>query len=598
MDSKSRIPLSTCSKSRINFSKYSTDMTTYRQFLNASDRESNRKSSVTGLKMGPMTVQSMKSNSVYSVPKYSNCYSASSKKNGKGLFNGMTPRSDRTTLSIGLGSSSVHQSGRRSSVIGDRRHQKDPRPLSDRSYQSQIVSKLIEFLSANNYPYTITPKFMIAPLKQDVIKIFEFLFNQLEGNFQVVPLEVKIPELMKAFGYSFLVNKSSLISFSSKQSIGNLLGMFDYLVDCITYSNNLDAEKAFFPQTFEGVEINIKSEILKIALDTGISEEDKEEAEYQIAVRKFGTEADIEEAISTMNRLEQENLELEKEIQELISLPTIVADYKESIKQYLDRENKMSADIEDMKLEAEELKEKYKLVLEDLEKVKKMKEDLAIELKSQEQSKEEIEWAKDRQKQLCEEVREIMETIFELKKNNRSICLEKQKKEDTLKKMYDEISSWIYALKDGFSSSALNGYNQNILSFLNKPEWQDILSYFEKPLNKEDLKKETIQDFANMIHQFKIMLVELFTELEGKAKVNLQQKLRELSVVSNEVERTIALEEEKFDSLDRELQSYRQQCSEELSKLNEEYQTYQNRLTDMQTLNTTCSEKVFQLKQK
>lgn len=597
MESRSRIPLSTASKSSNNFnrSKFSNDVTMYRQFLNASD---SRKLSVTGLKMGPMTEKSIKSNSVYSVPKYSNCYSASSKKSGKGLFTGMTPRSDRTTLTIG--SQSVHQSGRRSSVIGDRRHQKDPRPLSDRSYQSQIVSKLIEFLSSNNYPYTITPKFMIAPLKQDVIKIFEFLFNQLEASFQVVPLEVKVPEMMKAFGYGFLVNKSSLISFSSKQSIGNLLGMFDYLVDCILYANNLDGEKAFFPQTFEGVEINIKSEILKIALDPSISEEEKEEAEYQIAVRKFGTEADIEEAIATMNRLEQENMELDREIQELTSLPSIVADYKESIKQYLEREKKVVSDIEEMKMESEELKEKNEMALKELEEVKKMRDELVNELKSQEQSKEEIEWARARQKHLSEEVRDVMETIGELKKNNRLIVLEKQKKEDTLKKMYDEIGSWIYALRDGFSSPALSDYNQNILSFLNKKEWQGILSYLEKPLNKDEIKKDNnMHGFANMVYQFKIMLVELITELEGKAKVNLQQQLRELSVMSGEVEKTITMEEEKFDLLDQELQKYRQQCSDELSRLNEEYQSYQNQLTEKQTLSKNdYSEKVIQLKQK
>ena len=86
---------------------------------------------------------------------------------------GMTPQHNRPSFQPNTGSS-IQSSNRRSSIAG-RGHIKDSRPLSDASYQSNCVKKLIAFLTDNSYPHPISKTLGTRPTVSDISKVFEVI---------------------------------------------------------------------------------------------------------------------------------------------------------------------------------------------------------------------------------------------------------------------------------------------------------------------------------------------------------------------------------------------------------------------------------------
>ncbi|CAI2161354.1 8975_t:CDS:2 [Funneliformis geosporum] len=94
--------------------------------------------------------------------------------------------------------------------------QKDPRPLRDKTYQSQSINLIINHLRQSNYQSPIEQRNLINPTAKDFLNIFKFLYKDLEPIKDIVRLE-DIAGALKTIRYPFVHD----ISKSSLQAVGN-----------------------------------------------------------------------------------------------------------------------------------------------------------------------------------------------------------------------------------------------------------------------------------------------------------------------------------------------------------------------------------------
>jgi SMC interacting uncharacterized protein involved in chromosome segregation len=73
-------------------------------------------------------------------------------------------------------------------VYGERGAVRDTRPLSDKEYRKQCCTKLIRFLTENGYNHPISLKLLTSPMMKDFLRIFQFLYNQLDPGHKVCQL--------------------------------------------------------------------------------------------------------------------------------------------------------------------------------------------------------------------------------------------------------------------------------------------------------------------------------------------------------------------------------------------------------------------------
>lgn len=174
-----------------------------------------------------------------------------------------TPRSNterRPSLGSSMGGrvsiSSDRQSlSRRSSLHASATATTDPRPISDKAYRMTCMRNLIEYLSMAGFPYPLSIKQLTAPSNKDFLKIFEFLYRQLDPNFSFssvtkkdknVTIEDEIPHILKTIRYPYAISKSSIISCGSPHNWPKLLAMLNWMVEVIRYMETEDLSTCLF----------------------------------------------------------------------------------------------------------------------------------------------------------------------------------------------------------------------------------------------------------------------------------------------------------------------------------------------------------------
>ncbi len=104
--------------------------------------------------------------------------------------------------------------------------QKDPRPLRDKTYQSQSINLIINHLRQSNYQSPIEQRNLTNPTAKDFLNIYRFLYKNLEPNKDIVKVE-DIAGALKTIRYPFVhdISKSSLQAVGNQQTWPLLLGM-------------------------------------------------------------------------------------------------------------------------------------------------------------------------------------------------------------------------------------------------------------------------------------------------------------------------------------------------------------------------------------
>nr|XP_054587490.1 kinetochore protein NDC80 homolog isoform X1 [Nothobranchius furzeri] len=144
--------------------------------------------------------------------------------------------SERRTSFFGARTSgaSMHRNSTMSGFGGTEKI-KDSRPLHDKSYVQQCIKQLHEFLVEQGFPGTLSSKTLQSPSTKEFVKMFEFIYCQLDPTF-VMPnskVEEEVPALLKALGYPFVLSKCSMYSVGAPHTWPQALGALMWLIDSV-----------------------------------------------------------------------------------------------------------------------------------------------------------------------------------------------------------------------------------------------------------------------------------------------------------------------------------------------------------------------------
>uniref|UniRef100_A0A8C9Z888 Kinetochore protein NDC80 n=1 Tax=Sander lucioperca TaxID=283035 RepID=A0A8C9Z888_SANLU len=141
---------------------------------------------------------------------------------------------------------------------------KDTRPLHDKSYVQQCIRQLHEFLTEQGYPGTLSAKTLQSPSTKEFVKVFEFVYRQLDPNFEMPNLKVEeeVPAMLKALRYPFVLSKSSMYSVGAPHTWPQALGALIFRINKCNFCQEL-----LFSDFCEDTDIEEGAEYNKLVLD-------------------------------------------------------------------------------------------------------------------------------------------------------------------------------------------------------------------------------------------------------------------------------------------------------------------------------------------
>ncbi|XP_060927669.1 kinetochore protein NDC80 homolog isoform X1 [Limanda limanda] len=192
----------------------------------------------------PMRVQDSNRMSMYTTPK--------SKQPSFGKLSTAKPQSvtsERRTSFFGARTSGASMTRNSSmSGFGGTEKIKDARPLHDKSYVQQCIRTLHEFLTEQGYPGTLSPKTLQSPSTKEFVKMFEFVYRQLDPTFEMPTskVEEEVPAILKALRYPFVLSKSSMYSVGAPHTWPQALGALMWLIDNHKINTSLSKQELLF----------------------------------------------------------------------------------------------------------------------------------------------------------------------------------------------------------------------------------------------------------------------------------------------------------------------------------------------------------------
>lgn len=146
---------------------------------------------------------------------------------------------------------------------------KDARPLHDKSFVQQCIRQLHEFLTEQGYPGTLSAKTLQSPSTKEFVKMFEFIYRQLDPTFEMPnsKVEEEVPAMLKALGYPFVLSKCSMYSVGAPHTWPQALGALMWLIDTVKINWSLMKQELLFSDFCEDDNIEEGAEFNKLFLD-------------------------------------------------------------------------------------------------------------------------------------------------------------------------------------------------------------------------------------------------------------------------------------------------------------------------------------------
>lgn len=215
------------------------------------------------------------------------------------------PRAPREVLST--------HSTRRSSAFGSRTTKSDPRPISDKKYQTFCIRQVIHYLSSRKYDDILSPKMLQRPMKKDFINIMNFLIRILDPSFKLLEkFEDQVIMIYRYIRYPFAVSKTGLVACGSPHAWPPLLASLAWFVELLLYDEAVVASPCTVLENDGGPKLFFQ--YLELSYKSFLSGDDDQylALEGSFSDKIIKNQNEIEATIEVM---EKENLELEMEIQ-------------------------------------------------------------------------------------------------------------------------------------------------------------------------------------------------------------------------------------------------------------------------------------------
>lgn len=447
---------------------------------------------------------------------------------------------------------------------------KDPRPVSDKSYQQKCMKTVLEFLTENGYPHNITLKNMQAPSAKDFFRMFEFIYSCLSPKYKIGPKpEEEIPRILKHVGYPFLISKASMFAIGTLHTWPHMLAALTFLIEVVSYgmavSDKVEtlifpADDGFDSVTEEKILYQYVSSAYRSYLD-GKDEYPEEDDQLKIALRQNMLGA------GGMEELIDENNALERQLELLEQDP----DRLKSTRQRLEV---LQHDEERFVSYLSELETHKRQQDQQLTEIEEQCANIAIELES--------ENAKILKMQLIHEQQEFTPEDVE-RINMRSRDLQRQK--DDVERTCQEVDEDIW--KEEISLS------KEVEQVHNKCRAYNMLAHSLKliPITAEnssgidyELKKTAYNDGAGLEFQDKIKpaLLTLKSQCAESAnrkdteKIKFMEHLEQASEYVSDLQNECGLLESKYKRAESEVDAKKQMFQAELQRIQDAAEELQN----------------------
>ncbi|XP_023137923.1 kinetochore protein NDC80 homolog isoform X1 [Amphiprion ocellaris] len=202
---------------------------------------------------------------------------------------------------------------------------KDARPLHDKSFVQQCIRQLHEFLTEQGYPGTLSSKTLQSPSTKEFVKMFEFIYRQLDPTFEMPnsKVEEEIPALLKALRYPFVLSKSSMYSVGAPHTWPQALAALVWLIDTVKINWSLMKQDLLFSDFCEDSDsIEEGAEYNKLFLDYTaetyskfMQGDDTFEEEDEAFLTKLKKLYNVDEAM--LVSMEEKHRMLSKEVEQL-----------------------------------------------------------------------------------------------------------------------------------------------------------------------------------------------------------------------------------------------------------------------------------------
>ncbi|XP_051277582.1 kinetochore protein NDC80 homolog [Dicentrarchus labrax] len=507
---------------------------------------------------------------------------------------------------------------------------KDTRPLHDKSFVQQCIRQLHEFLTEQGYPGTLSSKTLQSPSTKEFVKMFEFIYRQLDPTFEMPNLKVEeeVPAILKALRYPFVLSKCSMYSVGAPHTWPQALGALMWLIDNVKINWSLSKQELLFSDFGEDSDnIEEGAEYNKLFLDYTaetyskfMQGDDTFEDEDELFLTKLKKLYNVDEALLTameekyrMLTDEVERLEKESQMDRLTTKRMEKGKLQTDLKKLQSYRSSLDTFQANLENKASELTDELENTVSHLESLKHERDELQLRLKNQKFTPADVE-------RINREKRELQQTISSLSKSledaeqhkwNEEIALAKVKEKAELKLTeYHKLARKLKLIP--LSAENACGHDFEIRPFecgsgsmvQNRTQIQMLLRKLVSDVEEENSRlanmklsleesceqvNSNIMDKSNDIKQLK----EQIRKLDERLDCDMQELAREEGDWAEEmesVENHRKLLEKKvnygYDEAVQQLKAAQQQYHLVLQETNEERRTVANNLASVFTTAT------------
>nr|XP_027232048.1 kinetochore protein NDC80 homolog [Penaeus vannamei]XP_027232059.1 kinetochore protein NDC80 homolog [Penaeus vannamei] len=219
---------------------------------------------------------------------------------------------------------------------------KEIRPITDSSFKSQCVDKILDFLVSRSYEQLVQRRTLLTPSTKDFANIFSFIYRHLDGQYNLPNrFEEEIPRLLKLLKYPVQMSKSSFITVGSPHTWPSVLAMLAWLVDVVNMISCIDPMPIAFPSDFDS-DINLAKTKFTVLVELANCEDDTEKIEAHLEEYRHILEKVQGVRAQDLLQLQEEDERLEDMVNNLNNGPERLQQLHHQYTQLVDDNEKMS----------------------------------------------------------------------------------------------------------------------------------------------------------------------------------------------------------------------------------------------------------------
>ena len=321
--------------------------------------------------------------------------------------------------------------------------------------------------------------------------------------------ETEVQRILKELGYPFQVNKSAFQSISTPKARGTVLGMMDWLVDCLKYFHNTNVEKMLFDQESDD-DFNVQKELLRMCVNNDLENDSQQLS--QIALNKFGSVEQIQELMTQIGMLEVEWEQMNEQVKQESLLPKSVQELRSAVDELKRYTQEMNEYLQNSQKKQTSLETERKQLEESLESLEKELQDVQNQVRSQTVHVEDVEMTNKQTQQFESEIISVESEISHMRNIVCELNLQTSQKCIEIQRQCCSFLNW-YADFDGrLKSPAMKRFSGELLKKFDSPDFKLILDGFEKPINNEKFT-DLIANAMSFFKHFKHALIDLTNQL-------------------------------------------------------------------------------------